>query len=150
MVKTSSYPEDGRGTIHFILSYDPELSLLCIHLVQARDLVARDFSGTADPYAKLRLLHDRKNCRHSRILKKTLNPVFEEDFAFEVSQNDLSTVILEILIYDFDQYSRHQCMGCVQLPLEHVDLSEAVTLWKNIVTCSEKDDKVSSICVLST
>lgn len=141
LVKTPSIPEDMKGSIQFTLSYDPHLSLLVVHIIQARDLVARDFSGTADPYAKVRLLPDHKSFRHSRILKKTLNPYFEEDFAFEVAPTEISIRILEILIYDFDQYSRHQCMGCVQLPLDRIDLSEKVTLWKGILPCQEKDEK---------
>jgi Ca2+-dependent lipid-binding protein len=42
--------------------------------LQAQDLRARDFSGTADPYAKIRLLPDRNNVWQTRIHKKTLNP----------------------------------------------------------------------------
>src|SRR5687768_16465989 len=127
-----------RGAIHLTITYDASNQALVVYLNLARDLVARDFSGTADPYAKVRLLPDRKNFRTSRIHKKTLNPQFEEDFAFEVHHNELPRKTLEILIYDFDQYSRHQCMGSVQLALEHIDLSEKVTLWKGILPCDEK------------
>lgn len=43
-------------------------------ILQAQDLQARDFSGTADPYAKIRLLPDKTNVWQTRIHKKTLNP----------------------------------------------------------------------------
>lgn len=43
-------------------------------ILQAQDLLAREFSGTADPYAKIRLLPDRNNVWQTRIHKKTLNP----------------------------------------------------------------------------
>lgn len=42
--------------------------------LQAQDLQARDFSGTADPYAKVRLLPDKTNVWQTRIHKRTLNP----------------------------------------------------------------------------
>lgn len=43
---------------------------------QAHDLQPRDFSGTADPYAKIRLLPDasKTNMWQTRIHKRTLNP----------------------------------------------------------------------------
>jgi Ca2+-dependent lipid-binding protein len=44
------------------------------YLFQAHDLQAQDFSGTADPYAKIRLLPDRSNVWQTRIHKRTLNP----------------------------------------------------------------------------
>ncbi|GAB6021925.1 hypothetical protein CHUAL_006088 [Chamberlinius hualienensis] len=141
LTKTPSLPEEMRGSIQFTISYDPQLSLLHIDVIQARDLVPRDFSGTADPYIKVRLLPECKNYRQSRILKKTLNPQFDEEFAFEVATHELSQRTLELLVYDFDQYSRHQCMGSLQLSLEHIDLSEKVSLWKGIHPCDEKDDK---------
>lgn len=141
LVRTPSLPEDMRGSIQFSLAFDSQFGLLAVHLLQARDLVARDFSGTADPYAKIRVLPDKKNFRQSRIQKKTLNPVFEEDFVFEVPLAEVSKRTVEVLVYDFDQYSRHQCMGSVQLPLEHVDLSEKVTVWKGISPCDEKDER---------
>ncbi|KAG8335339.1 hypothetical protein J6590_070577 [Homalodisca vitripennis] len=46
----------------------------------AHDLQARDFSGTADPYAKIRLLPDRSNVWQTRIHKRTLNPEVKEWF----------------------------------------------------------------------
>lgn len=41
---------------------------------QANDLQPRDFSGTADPYAKIRLLPDKTNFWQTKIHKRTLNP----------------------------------------------------------------------------
>lgn len=41
---------------------------------QANDLQPRDFSGTADPYAKIRLLPDKANFWQTKIHKRTLNP----------------------------------------------------------------------------
>lgn len=43
-------------------------------LEQANDLQPRDFSGTADPYAKIRLLPDKINFWQTKIHKRTLNP----------------------------------------------------------------------------
>lgn len=56
------------------LGYDPVGGLLNVRLLEAQNLQPRQFSGTADPYAKVRLLPDKKNFWQTRIHKRTLNP----------------------------------------------------------------------------
>ncbi|XP_022914327.1 synaptotagmin-1 [Onthophagus taurus] len=135
-------PEDVRGSIHLSLSYDLIAGLLTVRLIEAHDLQARDFSGTADPYAKIRLLPDKTNVWQTRIHKKTLNPVFDEDFVFEVKSTTLSRHTLEVLLYDFDAYSRHHNIGGVQLPLCNIDLNEKVNIWQCLTPCFGHDPKV--------
>lgn len=119
----------------------------------------RDFSGTADPYAKIRLLPDRSNVWQTRIHKRTLNPgkvysrssslvyiffnfmqiiVFDEDFVFEERPTVIGRRTIEILLYDFDAYSRHVCIGGTQIDLGQMDLSKKVVLWNPLVSCSEQ------------
>lgn len=133
--------EDLRGSVHISMTYDPAAGILSVRLIQAQELLAREFSGTADPYAKIRLLPDRNNVWQTRIHKKTLNPVFDEDFVFEVRPAQLSRRTLEIILYDFDAYSRHHSIGGIKLPLSEIDLAEKVTLWKGLSPCSESDSK---------
>lgn len=137
-----SLAEDVRGSIHFTLAYDPIAGILNVRLIEAQDLQPRDFSGTADPYAKVRLLPDKTNMWQTRIHKRTLNPVFDEDFVFEVRAATIGRRTLEILLYDFDAYSRHVCIGGLQIQLAHVDLSEKIDLIKSIGPCSEQDSKI--------
>lgn len=66
--------EDAKGIIHLQLLYDPIAGILNVKLIDAQDLHPRDFSGTADPYAKIRLLPDKANVWQTRIHKRTLNP----------------------------------------------------------------------------
>ncbi|XP_049961498.1 synaptotagmin-5 isoform X2 [Schistocerca serialis cubense] len=139
--RSPSLPEEPVGSIQMALAYDPAAGILTVRLLEAHDLQARDFSGTADPYAKIRLLPDRGNVWQTRIHKKTLNPVFDEDFVFEVSPAALPRRTLEVLLYDFDAYSRHHSIGGVQLPLAQVDLSERLTLWRQLGPCADQDAK---------
>ncbi|KAF4519094.1 hypothetical protein B566_EDAN001686 [Ephemera danica] len=130
------------GAVHLTLVYDQPAGILSVRLLEAQDLRARDFSGTADPYAKIRLLPDRNNVWQTRIHKKTLNPVFDEDFVFEVATVELARRTLEVLLYDFDAYSRHQCIGGAQLPLAPLELTHKVTLWKHLTPHNLQDAKV--------
>lgn len=68
--------------------------------------------------------------------------VFDEDFVFEVRPATIGRRTLEILLYDFDAYSRHVCIGGLKVPLAHVDLSDKVELWKSLGPCAEIDARV--------
>jgi C2 domain len=50
-------------------------------------------------------------------------PEFEESFVFDVGQSDLPRRTLEILVYDYDQFSKDECVGQVLYPLEQVALA---------------------------
>lgn len=135
-------PEEGPGgSLYFSASYNPQFSLLCVHLIRAQNLVAKDISGTADPYAKVRLLPDTSVWRESSTQWKTLHPIFDEEVVFDAPEADLRQRVLEILIFDFDHYSRHQCLGRVHLPLSEINLTDCTPIWKGIDFCDQKDDK---------
>ncbi|XP_048508331.1 synaptotagmin-5 isoform X2 [Athalia rosae] len=131
--------EDARGELLTSLVYDAPAGILTVRLIEARNLQGRELSGTADPYAKIRLLPDRSNVWQTRIHKRTLNPVFDEDFVFEVKPATALWKTLEILIYDFDALSRHRSIGCVRLPLSSVDLGSRAIMSKPILRCTERD-----------
>lgn len=124
----------------------------------------RDFSGTADPYAKIRLLPDKTNFWQTKIHKRTLNPskyhhllikyvqshfylhilfaVFDEDFVFEERPSVIGRRTIEILLYDFDSYSRHFCIGGTQIELGKLDLTHKIDMWNFLGSCSEQDAKI--------
>lgn len=62
--------------------------------------------------------------------------MFDEDFVFEVApESSLAGRTLEILLYDFDAFTRHRGLGYVQLPLSSVaNLStDLVTITKSVL-----------------
>lgn len=61
---------------------------------------------------------------------------------FEVRALAFSRRTLEIILYDFDAYARHVSMGGLKLPLSELDLTDKLTIWRNLVSCSDSDDKV--------
>lgn len=63
-----------------VMKFSWEKSFFDFNFLQAQDLQPRDFSGTADPYAKIRLLPDKTNMWQTRIHKRTLNPGENYDF----------------------------------------------------------------------
>lgn len=69
---------------------------------------------------------------------KFIFAVFDEDFVFEESPSVIEKRTIEILLYDFDAYSRHVCIGGTQIPLANIDLSEKVKLWSPLGSCAEQ------------
>ena len=55
-----------------------------VEILQCKDLVAMDMGGTSDPYVKIYLLPDKKRKQETKVHRKTLNPVFNESFKYEV------------------------------------------------------------------
>nr|XP_012225419.1 PREDICTED: synaptotagmin-2 [Linepithema humile] len=133
---STSTSDEIRGELKLGLIYDSNAGILTVRLIEAHDLRARELSGIADPYAKIRLLPDRSNVWQTTIHRRTLNPVFDEDFVFEVTpSSSLAGRTLEVLLYDFDAFTRHRGLGYVQLPLSSVpDLgANLITITKPVL-----------------
>ena len=63
--------------------YKSEKNALVVSVVKCRDLPAKDPNlGSSDPYVKLQLLPDKQHKVKTRVLRKTRNPVYDEDFTF--------------------------------------------------------------------
>ncbi|XP_064649842.1 synaptotagmin-5-like isoform X5 [Lineus longissimus] len=151
-----SIQEENIGSINFSLDYNYETGLMTVRVIQARDLVPRDLSGTANPYCQVSILPSRRAIMQTKHVKKTLNPEFEEEFLFEVLPNNLATRTLQILIFDYDQFSRDEVLGQVHVSLDGIDFSERVVLWKGISVfeknreCTELGDLMFSLGYLSS
>ena len=67
-----------------------------------------------------------------QVHRKTIFPEFRESFVFDIPEADVNRQTVRINLYDYDQYSRDECIGTVELPLTNVDLSEKLEVWKGI------------------
>ena len=120
------------GIVNFSLKYNAEMGLLTVCLIQARELQPRDFSGTADPYCKISVVPHSSKTLQSKVHRKTQCPEFKESFVFEVPEPDIHRQTVRIYLYDYDQFSRDECIGIASLRLAKLDLSERVEVWKEI------------------
>lgn len=58
---------------------------LLVGILQAEGLAALDLGGSSDPYVSVYLLPDKRRRHETKVHRQTLNPHFEETFAFKVS-----------------------------------------------------------------
>ncbi|ENN83432.1 hypothetical protein YQE_00209, partial [Dendroctonus ponderosae] len=84
---------------------------LVAKMFEARDLPIKDTFGTCDPYVKLHLLPDRKKKYQTKVHRKSLNPVFNETFIFSVTSQELESRYLQLSVFDFDRFARHDLIG---------------------------------------
>nr|XP_054769714.1 synaptotagmin-5-like [Lytechinus pictus] len=120
------------GIMNFSLKYNSEMGLLTVRLIQARNLQPRDFSGTADPYCKVCVIPHASKTLQSKVHRKTVFPEFRESFVFEIPELDIHRQTVRVYLNDYDQFSRDECIGIVDLPLAHVNLTEKLEVWKGI------------------
>lgn len=57
---------------------------LTVGIKEASALKAMDFGGTSDPYVKVYCLPKKSKTYETKVFRKTLNPVFNEHFKFQV------------------------------------------------------------------
>ncbi|CAI5790002.1 synaptotagmin-3 [Podarcis lilfordi] len=144
------------GRISFALRYAYGTEQLVVRILRALDLPAKDANGFSDPYVKMYLLPDRKKKFQTKVHRKTLNPIFNETFNFNVPFAELPSRKLHFSIYDFDRFSRHDLIGQVVLDnlLEIAERDNDAPLWRDIMEGhSEKADLGElnfSLCYLPT
>ncbi|XP_055777332.1 double C2-like domain-containing protein alpha isoform X2 [Salvelinus fontinalis] len=90
---------------------------LCVGVRRCAHLAAMDVNGFSDPYVKTYLKPDlQKKSKHkTAVIKKTLNPEFNEEFFYEISFTELSTKTLEVTVWDYDLGKSNDFIGGVSL-----------------------------------
>jgi len=138
------------GKLQYSLDYDFQKGELTVGVIQAACLPAMDAGGTSDPYVKVCLLPDKKKKYETKIHRKTLNPVFNENFVFKVTYAEIASKTLQFQVYDFDRFSKHDYIGQVKVSMNSVDLGRILEEWKDIEPAdssdAEKDTRLGDIC----
>ncbi|XP_047233707.1 double C2-like domain-containing protein alpha [Girardinichthys multiradiatus] len=88
---------------------------LCVGVKRCAHLAAMDVNGFSDPYVKTYLKPDvQKKSKHkTTVIKKTLNPEFNEEFFYEISFTELATKTLEVTVWDYDLGKSNDFIGGV-------------------------------------
>lgn len=121
----SSEPEPSLGAVSLTVDYNFPKKALVVTIVGARGLPAMDEqAGSSDPYIKMTILPDKKHRVKTRVLRKTLDPLFDETFTFYgVAYSSLPELTLHFLVLSFDRFARDDVIGEAVVPLKGVDPS---------------------------
>uniref|UniRef100_A0A7N6BM47 C2 domain-containing protein n=1 Tax=Anabas testudineus TaxID=64144 RepID=A0A7N6BM47_ANATE len=110
---------EERGRLLLCLQYLPPRARggLCVGVKRCAHLAAMDVNGYSDPYVKTYLKPDihKKSKHKTAVIKKTLNPEFNEEFFYEISFSELATKTLEVTVWDYDLGKSNDFIGGVSL-----------------------------------
>lgn len=89
----------GRGELLISLCWQPAAGRLTVVLLKARNLPRMDVTGLADPYVKIYLLYNSQRIakKKTHVKKRTLSPVFNESFAFDIPAAEVSGGLSEAI-----------------------------------------------------
>ncbi|NXY47938.1 SYT1 protein, partial [Ceuthmochares aereus] len=137
----------GRGKLQYSLEYNFRMQELKVGVKQAAELKAMDSGGTSDPYVIVYLTSDMKKKYETKVYRKTLNPIFNESFTFQVAQAEVPESTLVMQIYDFNRFAKHDIIGEVRLPLASVSLQHVIEQWSDLSVASKvEEEELGEIC----
>jgi len=109
----------SAGELLMSLCHQPAARRLSVVILKARNVPKMDITGFSDPYVKLYLHHQntRSAKKKTHIKKRSLNPVFNESFIFDLPSKDgsLDEVQLEVIMCDWDRITKNEVIGRLML-----------------------------------
>ncbi|CEO96492.1 hypothetical protein PBRA_005101 [Plasmodiophora brassicae] len=106
--------------------------IVIVKLIEARNLAKADFwpvlSRLSDPYVIFAL---GKNCAKSKIIRRNINPVWNETFGFRINEED-DQAVLRVLVFDFDNFTADHFIGSVEINLFGLQRGEMVDRWVDL------------------
>ncbi|XP_038580360.1 regulating synaptic membrane exocytosis protein 2-like isoform X9 [Micropterus salmoides] len=103
---------------------------LDVEVIRARGLVGKQGNkNTPAPYVKVYLMDNGKCAlkRRTRLARKTLDPLYQQQLQFE--ENPEGKVLQIIVWGDYGRMDHKSFMGCAQILLDDLDLSNMVIGW---------------------
>ncbi|XP_038690463.1 C2 and GRAM domain-containing protein At1g03370 isoform X2 [Tripterygium wilfordii] len=116
---------------------------LFVRVIEARNLPATDPNGLSDPYVKLQLGKQRFR---TKVIKKSLNPNWGEEFGLRVE--DLNEELV-ISVLDEDKYFNDDFVGQIRVPVSRVfdtDHKSLGTSWYSLQPKNNKKSKTNRDC----
>lgn len=109
--------ENKLGDICFSLRYVPTAGKLTVVILEAKNLKKMDVGGLSDPYVKIAIMSNGKRIKKKKtsIKKCTLNPYYNESFAFEIPFEQIQKINLVVTVVDYDRIGTSEPIGRVIL-----------------------------------
>ncbi|XP_028249191.1 extended synaptotagmin-3 isoform X2 [Parambassis ranga] len=131
----AAYPEKYQGSfghIHLTVRYASLRKKLIVLVNSCKDLFLCSENGT-DSYVRLYLLPNQSwiHRKRTHAKKRTINPVFNDKFEFDVSLEEAKTRKLDVAVKNNKMFHKRERndIGMVILDLSQMDLIRGVTDW---------------------
>ncbi|XP_039987903.1 synaptotagmin VIII [Xiphias gladius] len=136
-----------RGKLLYSLEYNGAQSELTVGIKQADSLKAMDLGGSSDPYVKVYISPDKSKTCETKVFRHTLNPVFNEQFTFQLSKSSLlkSTAVMQV--FDFNRFSKHNVIGELRVQLCNIDWNHVIEEWQDLAEPAKfEEENLGEIC----
>ncbi|KAF7989203.1 hypothetical protein HCN44_007733 [Aphidius gifuensis] len=104
-------------------------SVVTIVLIEAKNLLPTDIDGHPDPYVKFRLGTEKYK---SKVVNKTLHPVWLEQFDLHLYEDPFSNQELEVTVWDRDKSHQDDIMGRTIIKLAHLEHEKTHRIWRDL------------------
>ncbi|XP_041853752.1 synaptotagmin VIII isoform X1 [Melanotaenia boesemani] len=136
-----------RGKLLYALEYNTAQSELTVGIKQANSLKAMDLGRSSDPYVKVYILPEKSKTYETKVFKNTLNPVFNEQFTFQVSKSSLLTSTVVMKVFDFNRFTKHEIIGELRVQLSSVDWNHVMEEWQDLAEPAKyEEENLGDIC----
>ncbi|XP_064637155.1 BAI1-associated protein 3-like isoform X4 [Lineus longissimus] len=114
------------GTLSTRVYYNFDAEILCVEVLSAKDVIPLDTNGLSDPFVMIELcpssVFPNQTVQKTRIIKKTLHPLFDESFEFNVTADQCkeSGAVVLFTVMDHDIMFTNDFAGEVVLSLNNI------------------------------
>lgn len=151
-VDGATLPPSENGRIWFSVIYDGITEQLNVTLIKVKELQGRGNGQLRDPFVNIYLLPDERNTKTSKVKKKTLTPMYNELFVFQLSIDELDRRTLRFSVYDVDKRRVRHVLGHALVPLVEIDKTRNVAIWRDLEPnshiCSALGELKIGLCYL--
>lgn len=98
-----------------------------------------NFYFIPDPIVKIYLLYNNQRIakKKTHVKKRTLNPVFNESFLFDIPYNEgLQNISMEFLVMDWDRMTKNEVIG--RLEIGGKSSGQELHHWNEVMNCPRK------------
>ncbi|KAL4228074.1 hypothetical protein ACF0H5_013509 [Mactra antiquata] len=131
------------GELKFSFMYLPASKQFKVTLIKAENLGGHQKQDKVmNTYAKVCLMPGKVQKQSSAVIKKTRDPVFEQDIYFhDISLKELHAMTLLIKMFAKNMnFKPQEFIGEVSIPLENYDVMVENRIWKDLESHKEKED----------
>ncbi|XP_029378182.1 synaptotagmin VIII [Echeneis naucrates] len=136
-----------RGRLLYSLEYNGALAELIVGIKKADSLMAMDLGGSSDPYVKVYILPEKSKTCETKVFRNTLNPIFNEQFQFQISKSSLLKSTAVMKVFDFNRFSKHDIIGELRVQLCQVDWNHVIEEWQDLAEPAKfEEEDLGEIC----
>ncbi|XP_070543553.1 uncharacterized protein [Ptychodera flava] len=143
MSRLQKQPSVDLGELKFALEYFWETRQLKVVIIKAERIGSfNSLPHNTNSYVKLYLMPGKQQRKHTRTIKRTKDPIFNEEFYFDgLNASDFRHLKLRMKTFNkSSNLKRDEFLGEVQLLLGTMDFSHEVRMWKDLQPKSDTED----------